>query len=105
MNLLLLIVAALILAVIVSALAIRAMGGNIGLVEHWTAFYKHYSTYALLLVGMLPDIFNEIVTGGYLDGTTVSDEFTWLNRGAVLFTFLVLKIKQAPKPTKPVFTE
>ena len=103
MNLLLLIVALLILATIVTAILIRAAGGNIALVDHWTAFLKHYSTYALLLVGMLPEIFNEIVTGGFLDGTEVSQEFSWLNKGLVLFTFIILKIKQAPKPTKPIF--
>lgn len=103
MNLLLLILALIVLAAIILAIAIRAAGGNIALVDHWTAFLKHYSTYALLLVGMLPEIFNEIVTGGFLDGTEASQEFSWLNKGLVLFTFIVLKIKQAPKPDKPQF--
>ena len=103
MNLLLLIVALLILATIVTAILIRAAGGNIALVDHWTAFLKHYSTYALGLVAFLPEIFNEIVSGGYLDGTEVSETFSWANKAMVLFTFIVLKIKQAPKPDKPTF--
>ena len=103
MNFLIVALAATVLFAIIVAIGIRAAGGNIALVDHWTAFLKHYSTYALLLVGMLPEIFNEIVTGGFLDGTEVSQEFSWLNKGLVLFTFIVLKIKQAPKPTKPIF--
>ena len=103
MNFLILALAAIVLAVILSSLAIRAMGGNIGLVDHWYKFFSHYSTWALGLVAFLPEIFNEIVTGGYLEGTEVSESFSLLNKGMVLFTFIVLKIKQAPKPTKPIF--
>ena len=103
MNYLLLIVAAIVLFAIIVAIGIRAAGGNIALVDHWTAFLKHYSTYALGLVAFLPEIFNELVTGGYLDGTEVSETFSWANKAMVLFTFIVLKIKQAPKPNKPLF--
>ena len=97
MNLIYLLLAAVIILGILLAIGIRAAGGNLALVDHWTKAFKHYSTYALLLVGMLPEIFNEIVTGGYLEGTPVSDEFSWLNKAGALFVFLVLKIKQAPK--------
>ena len=58
---------------------------------------------ALGLVAFLPEIFNEIVSGGYLDGTEVSETFSWANKAMVLFTFIVLKIKQAPTPSKPLF--
>lgn len=87
----------LLLVGILLAIAIRAAGGNIGLVDHWTKAFKHYSTYALTLVAFLPEIFNEIVTGGFLDGSPVSEEFSWINKATVLFAFLVMKIKQAPK--------
>ena len=103
MNFLIVALAAIVLFAIIVAIGIRAAGGNIALVDHWTAFLKHYSTYALGLVAFLPEIFNEIVSGGYLDGTEVSETFSWANKAMVLFTFIVLKIKQAPKPSKPLF--
>ena len=92
MNFLIVALAAIVLFAIIVAIGIRAAGGNIALVDHWTAFLKHYSTYALGLVAFLPEIFNEIVTGGYLDGTEVSETFSWANKAMVLFTFIVLKI-------------
>lgn len=93
-----LIIGAIILLWILCAVLIRAQGGNIMLVEHWKQFYKHYSTYALGLVAFLPEIFNEIVTGGYLHGTPVDEQFSWITKAMTLFAFVVLKIKQAPKP-------
>lgn len=103
MNFFIVALAVIVFGVIISAMAIRAMGGNIALVDHWYKFFSHYSTWALGLVAFLPEIFNEIVTGGYLTGTEVSEEFSWINKAMVLFTFIVLKVKQAPKPSKPVF--
>lgn len=103
MNLIYILIALVVLAGILLAISIRAAGGNLALVDHWKAAFKHYSTYGLGLIAFLPEIFNEVIRGGYLDGTEVSDSFSWINKALVLFTFLVAKIRQAPKPSLPTF--
>lgn len=102
MNLIL-ILAALVAVVILGALAVRALGGNITLVDDWAKAWKWYSTYALGLVAFAPEIFNALLAGDYLGGSPVSDEFSvWVKAGAAL-TFILRSLKQAPKPEKPTF--
>ena len=103
MSLFYILIALAVLVGVLLAISIRAAGGNLALVDHWTAAFKHYSTYGLGLIAFLPEIFNEVIRGGYLEGTEVSDKFSWANKAMVLFTFLVLKLKQAPKPKLPDF--
>ena len=102
MNLIL-ILAALVAVVIVGALAVRAIGGNITLVSDWQKAWKWYSTYALALIAFLPEIFNALLAGDYLGGAPVSEDFSfWLKAGAAV-TFVLRTLKQVPKPEAPKF--
>ena len=95
------IIAVIVLAVIAFALLIRAIGGNFTLIQDWRKAWKFYSTYMLALVAFLPEIFNAIVSGGYLEGDPVSEKFSfWLKIGAGT-TFALRMIKQVPKPKSP----
>ncbi len=98
-----LILALLVILVLVAALAVRAIGGNITLVEDWTKAWKWYSTYALLFVGALPDVFNALLAGDYLSGTPVSEEFTWWVRAAAGATFVLRSLRQVKPPPAPTF--
>lgn len=102
MNLYLLL-ALVVAAAIAGALMVRAIGGNFTLIEDWKKAFTFYSTYALGLVAFLPDIFNGLLSGGYLEGTPVGDQFSlWVKIGAAL-TFFLRMIKQVPKPQLPKF--
>ena len=95
--------AALVAAFIVAALLVRAIGGNLTVVDDWKKALKWYSTYALALVAFLPEIFNALLAGDYLGGAPVSEDFSfWLKAGAAL-TFVLRSLKQAPKPELPKF--
>lgn len=93
-----LIFAALVLLVIVSAVAVRAIGGNIKVIEHWKQAWKFYSTWLLLLIAEAPNIWNGAIAAGVIDVANVPGEFSWFTRAASLVTFLLLYIRQAPKP-------
>lgn len=90
-------------AVVLGALLVRAIGGNFTLIEDWQKAWKFYSTYALALIAFLPEIFNGILSGGYLDGAPVGEDFSfWLKIGAAA-TFALRMVKQVPKPAAPDF--
>lgn len=98
-----LILAALVAVVIIGALAVRALGGNFTLIADWQKAFTFYSTYALALVAFLPEVFNGLLSGGYLEGVPVGESFSfWLKAGAA-FTFALRMIKQVPKPSAPDF--
>ncbi len=102
----LLIIIALLVAIAVGlVVAVRAIGGNIALVEDWKKAWRWYSTYALILVAALPDIFNALLAGDYLAGSPVSDEFTWWIRIGAGATFLLRSISQVKRPDLPSFDE
>jgi len=104
MNLLL-IVALLIALALVASLAVRAIGGNIGLIDDWKQAWKFYSTYALLLLGAMPEIFNAVLAGGYLDGSPVSEEFSWWVKIGAAITFAFRLTKQVKRPPLPDFSD
>ena len=95
------ILAAIVAAVLIAAVAIRAIGGNFTLVEDWKKAWKFYSTYALMLIAFLPDVFNALVAGGYFEADTVGDKFNWWVKIAAAGTFALRMIKQVPKPKSP----
>lgn len=103
MNLLL-IVAAVVLLAVVGALLVRAIGGNFTILDHWKQAWKFYSTYLLLLIAESPNIWNAAIAAGVFDVAAVPGEFAWMTRLASLGTFLVLYIRQR-MPAKPEFPE
>lgn len=100
-----LILALLVGVVVLGALLVRAIGGNFTLIEDWQKAWKFYSTYALALIAFLPEIFNGILSGGYLEGAPVGEDFSfWLKIGAAA-TFALRMVKQVPKPALPEFND
>lgn len=90
---------------ILAAVAVRAIGGNITLVEHWKLAWRFYSTYALLLVAELPGIWNAVVSSGGVNVDEVPGEFAWATRAMAAVTAVLIYIKQAdrPRPQRPDF--
>lgn len=84
--------------VLIALLAVRVLGGNFMLVDDWRKAWKFYSTYALAMLALLPDIFNALVAGDYLSGTPVGDQFSAYLKLAAAGTFVLRMIKQVPKP-------
>lgn len=105
MNLTLLATFALLIGIAIAmALAVRAIGGNITLIDDWKKAWRWYSTYALLFISLLPDLFNGLAAGGYLDGTPIEREFSWALKLVTGGAFLLRIIKQLPKPKLPDWT-
>jgi hypothetical protein len=102
----LLIIAAVIAVVIVGAVLVRAIGGNITILDHWKQAWKFYSTWFLLLLAESPNIWNAAIAAGVFEVEAVPGEFAWMTRIASLGTFIVLYIKQLPKrPAPPEWIE
>ena len=78
MNLLL-IAAAVVLLVIVGAVLVRAIGGNITILDHWKQAWKFYSTWFLLLLES-PNIWNAAIAAGVFEVEAVPGEFAWMTR-------------------------
>ena len=102
---LILVLAALVAIFILGAVAVRALGGNITVVDDWKKAWKWYSTYALALVAFLPEIFNALLAGDYLGGAPVSDDFSFWLKAAAAGTFVLRTLKQVPKPEAPTFDD
>lgn len=83
-----------ILAVLVGALMVRAIGGNITLLDDWKQAARWYSTWGLIGVGMLPDLWNTAVAHGYVSWDAVPGAFGNALKFSVLAVFVVSKIKQ-----------
>jgi hypothetical protein len=102
MNLIL-ILGALIALVVVGAMAVRALGGNITLVEHWQAAYKYYSNWIWGLMLLLPTMINQAAAEGLFEFEGMGSWESWTIRGAALLGFISRMVAQAPKPEKPIF--
>ena len=100
----LLIIAAVIAVVIVGAVLVRAIGGNITILDHWKQAWKFYSTWFLLLIAESPNIWNAAIAAGVFEVEAVPGEFAWMTRLASLGTFFVLYIRQR-MPTRPDMPE
>lgn len=95
----------LILVWLLAALAVRAIGGNVLLLDDWRQAWRWYSTWALLGVGMLPDLWNAAVASGYVSFDEVPGPFGAALKLAVVAVFVVSKVKQAGKgPAVPDFS-
>jgi|LSQX01.1.fsa_nt_gb hypothetical protein len=88
---------------IAAAVAVRAIGGNIAVVDDWRVAWRYYSTWGWLFVAMLPDLWNSLLAGGYLDAGDVPSEFSWSVKIALAGTFILKQIKQVERPAPPEF--
>lgn len=102
MNLILLL-GAIILVVIVGALAVRTLGGNIALVDHWQLAFKYYSSWFWAFVALIPTMVNQAAAEGLFEFEGMGSWEAWLIRGTALAGFLSRLVAQTPKPAKPIF--
>lgn len=103
MNLLLAIATILIALCIVAAVAVRAIGGNITLVDDWKSAWRYYSTWGWLVVAMLPEVWNALITGGYLNADDVPDQFSFYTKIGLAAVFALKMIQQVKRPKLPDF--
>lgn len=101
LNIILLAIAALIVAVIAAAIGIRALGGNIALVEDWQKAWRYYSSYGLLLLAELPAIWTAAANEGLVSAVDLPDGYAWAQRAVAWATFIVLRVKQIERPGNP----
>ncbi len=85
---------ALVVVAILCVLAVRAIGGNVRLVADWRRAWRYYTTWAFLLLGAMPDIYNTVVTSGLLDADGAPEELAWGMRGAALLGLLLRLVRQ-----------
>lgn len=86
---------------IAAALGVRAIGGNISVVDDWKKAWSYYSTWGMAFVAMLPDLWNAAISGGYLDQGDVPGAFSWAVKIGLLATFLIKQVRQAQPPKLP----
>jgi hypothetical protein len=101
MNMILLALAALIVTVIAAAIAIKALGGNIALVDDWKKAWRYYSSYGLLLLAELPAIWAAAASEGLVSGVDLPEGYAWAQRAIAWGTFIVLRVKQIDRPGNP----
>jgi hypothetical protein len=103
MNLLILL-ALFIAAVLLAAVAVRAIGGNLTMVDDWKKAWKFYSVWAMALVAALPDIYNAMISSGLLGGDDAPSALTWgIRIGAI--GALLLRLVNQQKPPLPDDTD
>lgn len=86
---------------IITALGVRAIGGNIAVVDDWKKAWLYYSSWGMAFVAMLPDLWNAAISGGYLDQADVPGAFSWAIKAGLLLTFLIKQIRQVKPPAIP----
>lgn len=99
------VIVVLIVCGILGAMAVRALGGNIALIEDWKKAFSYYSQWVWGLMLVLPTAINQAAAEGLfaLDGLGSTE--AWIIRGTALLGLFSRLIAQRPKPAKPVFDE
>lgn len=101
LNNLISLLAVIVIALLIAAVAVRALGGNLALVEDWKKAWKWYSSYALAFIGLLPDLYNNLVTSGIANSGDIPPLFNYTLKAAVVLAFLVHKVNQARPIDRP----
>lgn len=96
-----LIAAALVALGVLAAVGVRALGGNLAVLDHWKQAWRYYSTFGLLLIAELPNIWNAVMASGALSMDAVPGEFVWATRIMAAVTAALLYIKQVDRPEAP----
>lgn len=60
--------------------AVKAIGGNVGLIADWKRGYLFLSAWGIAVLGAWPDIYNAILASGFLSGDTAPEALTWGGR-------------------------
>ena len=67
------------------------------IVSDWRQVWKYYSTWALALLALAPDLYAALVASGLLSGDDVPAVAAWLVRG-VAIAGIVLRFVNQAKP-------
>ena len=67
------------------------------IVSEWRQVWKYYSTWALALLALAPDLYAALVASGLLSGDDVPAVAAWLVRG-VAIAGIVLRFVNQAKP-------
>lgn len=65
------------------------------LVSDWRDVWKYYSTWALAVLAVVPDIYAALVAAGLLAGDDMPEVATWLVRGVAIAGIVARFINQA----------
>ena len=84
--------------VFVSVLAVRAIGGDLRLIADWKKAWTFYSTWAFVVLGALPDIYNALISSGLFDSADSPEGLTWSIRAAALAGLLLRLVRQYRPP-------
>lgn len=96
-----LIAAALVALGVLAAVGVRALGGNLAVLDHWKQAWRYYSTFGFLLIAELPNIWNAVMASGALTMDAVPGEFVWATRAMAIATAALLYVKQVERPKAP----
>ncbi|HEY3434248.1 MAG TPA: hypothetical protein VGK41_01210 [Solirubrobacterales bacterium] len=88
---------------IAAAFAVRAIGGNIALVEDWRKAWKWYSAYGIVLLGLLPELFNALLAADVFSGTPIDQHFSLAAKTVAGITLALRMVNQLKKPALPTF--
>lgn len=65
------------------------------LVTDWRDVWKYYSTWALAVLALVPDIYAALVAAGLLSGDDMPAVATWIVRGVAILGIVSRFINQA----------
>lgn len=65
------------------------------IVSDWRQVWRYYSTWALAVLVLAPDIYAALVASGLLSGDDVPDAAAWLVRGLAIAGIVARYINQA----------
>lgn len=65
------------------------------LIAEWKQAWRMYSVWAMVIMGMLPDIYNELVASGIFEGTEVDHLFGRIAKLVALIGVMTRVLKQA----------
>ena len=65
------------------------------IVSDWRDVLRYYSTWALAVLALVPDIYTALLAAGLLTGDDMPDAATWLVRGVAILGIVSRFINQA----------
>ena len=65
------------------------------IVSDWRDVLRYYSTWALAVLALVPDIYAALLAAGLLTGDDMPDAATWLVRGVAILGIVSRFINQA----------
>jgi len=65
------------------------------IVSDWKQVFRYYSTWALAVLALVPDIYAALVAAGLFTGDDMPDAATWIIRGVAIMGIVSRFINQA----------